>query len=200
MSRPNRRLGQSFAGSCAICECVSKRPGCTGFTFGPYEIGFDPGATGVDVLDVVAAAEAGKFIRVLLEGSTWRRLFAGLEDVDPAFSSLVDCEARCVARSVAARARGRDCIEIGRVARRERPGDGPSLRSRSDARGCLSTFDAGSRVRWRPVGRPSRLQDLAGPSRRRIRHGTFAGHASAGTRSRRAPCPRAFQTPASYDG
>jgi DNA-binding SARP family transcriptional activator len=60
--------------------------GCTGFTFGPYEIGFDPGAIDVDVVDVLAVAEAGEVHPVLLERQHLaEQLFAGLEDVDPAF-------------------------------------------------------------------------------------------------------------------
>jgi class 3 adenylate cyclase/DNA-binding SARP family transcriptional activator len=60
--------------------------GCDGFTFGPYEIGFDAGAVDIDVVDVLAAAEAGKVHPLLLEREHLaEQLLAGLEEVDPAF-------------------------------------------------------------------------------------------------------------------
>jgi class 3 adenylate cyclase/DNA-binding SARP family transcriptional activator/TolB-like protein len=57
-----------------------------GFTFGPYEIGFEPGIVDVDVVDVLAAAEAGRVHPLLLERQHLaEQLLAGLEEVDPAF-------------------------------------------------------------------------------------------------------------------
>jgi class 3 adenylate cyclase/DNA-binding SARP family transcriptional activator/TolB-like protein len=57
-----------------------------GFTFGPYEIGFEPGVVSVDVVDVLAAAEAGRVHPLLLERMHLaEQLLAGLEEVDPAF-------------------------------------------------------------------------------------------------------------------
>jgi class 3 adenylate cyclase/DNA-binding SARP family transcriptional activator len=60
--------------------------GCAGLNFGPYEIGFDPGAIDVDVLEVLSAAESGEAHPLLLERQHLaEELLAGLEDIDPAF-------------------------------------------------------------------------------------------------------------------
>jgi class 3 adenylate cyclase/DNA-binding SARP family transcriptional activator/TolB-like protein len=57
-----------------------------GFNFGPYEIGFEAGTVGVDVVDVLAAAEAGRVHPLLLEQQHLaEQLLAGLEEIDPAF-------------------------------------------------------------------------------------------------------------------
>jgi DNA-binding SARP family transcriptional activator/Flp pilus assembly protein TadD len=60
--------------------------GCTGLSFGSYEIGFEPGTVDVDVLDVLAVAEKGEVHPLLLERQHLaEQLLTGLEDVDAAF-------------------------------------------------------------------------------------------------------------------
>ena len=60
--------------------------GGKGFNFGSYEIGFEAGTVSVDVVEVLAAAEAGRVHPLLLEQQHLpEQLFAGLEEIDPAF-------------------------------------------------------------------------------------------------------------------
>jgi DNA-binding SARP family transcriptional activator len=60
--------------------------GGEGFNFGSYEIGFEARTVSVDVVDVLAAAEAGRVHPLLLEQQHLpEQLFAGLEEIDPAF-------------------------------------------------------------------------------------------------------------------
>jgi class 3 adenylate cyclase/DNA-binding SARP family transcriptional activator/TolB-like protein len=57
-----------------------------GFNFGTYEIGFEAGTVDVDVVDVLAAAEAGRVHPLLLEQEhLTEQLLAGLDEIDPAF-------------------------------------------------------------------------------------------------------------------
>lgn len=57
-----------------------------GFNFGAYEIGFDAGAVGIDVVEVLAETEAGRVHPLLLEQEhLTEQLLAGLEEIDPAF-------------------------------------------------------------------------------------------------------------------
>lgn len=56
------------------------------FNFGAYEIGFEAGTVGTDVLDVLAATETGQVHPLLLERQHLdEQLLAGLEELDPAF-------------------------------------------------------------------------------------------------------------------
>jgi class 3 adenylate cyclase/DNA-binding SARP family transcriptional activator len=60
--------------------------GCFGLQFGPHDIGIDPNAIQVDVLDVLKATDAGEVHPLLLERKQLTdELLAGLEHVDPAF-------------------------------------------------------------------------------------------------------------------
>lgn len=60
--------------------------GGEGFNFGAYEISIEAGSVGIDVVDVLAAAEAGRVHPLLLERQHLaEQLLAGLEEIDPAF-------------------------------------------------------------------------------------------------------------------
>jgi class 3 adenylate cyclase/DNA-binding SARP family transcriptional activator len=62
--------------------------GYDGLRISPHEIGFEPGSVEIDALAVLTAAEAGEVHPMLLERRLLLdNLFAGLEDLDPAFRS-----------------------------------------------------------------------------------------------------------------